>query len=182
MARNLERKVACEPDALCAIQDLAARFGVRAFTRLTHVDTYFRVPAGRLKLREIGGDDGASAELIGYHRADASGSRWSEYERAALEPGAAAGVRRVLALTCGVLATVAKTRTIAIWSRTRIHLDAVDGLGAFVELETVAGPDDDDGAILAEHEAVIAALELCRWPVVAGSYGDLMAEREGNSA
>lgn len=180
--RNLEVKVACDPGALSDIRERAARLGAGPFTRLEQVDTYVRVPLGRLKLRVIRSDTGSAAELIGFRRPDEAGSRWSAYHRVALDPSAAAGVREALELTCGIATTVVKVREVAIWSRTRIHLDTVAGLGTFVELETVAGPGDGD-AILAEHEAVIAALKLRRWPVVAGSYSDLMTVRgEGSSS
>ena len=75
---------------------------------------------------------------------------------------------------------VAKRRRLYRLGHTRIHLDRVDALGPFVELETVVGsfPGDEAArraAAAAEHHRVIALLALDRLPAVAGSYGDLLA-------
>lgn len=174
MTRNLEIKVSCDAIPLSVIQARAVAAGAGAPVTIQQLDTYFAVARGRLKLREIASEQGASAELIGYLRPDDGGSRWSDYQRVEVPSAQAQALRRALAMTCGLVGEVGKTRTVLIWGRTRIHLDEVDGLGAFVELETVAGPDDDEHAILHEHERVIRALGLDRLPVIAGSYGELI--------
>ena len=43
----------------------------------------------------------------------------------------------------GVDVVVEKRRHLLLWETVRIHLDEVTGLGSFVELEAVAGPDSD---------------------------------------
>jgi predicted adenylyl cyclase CyaB len=174
MAKNLEIKVACEARPLAAFAERAAQLGATIDAAMTQTDTYFSVPDGRLKLRRIAQGGQATAELIGYRRPGTSGSRWSEYERVGLDHETADGLARALGMTLGVESEVRKTRTVARWSRTRIHLDEVAGLGRFVELETVAGPEDAEQDILREHETVIRALGLDRLPVVVGSYGELI--------
>jgi adenylate cyclase class IV len=58
--------------------------------------------------------------------------------------------------------------------RTRIHLDRVDGLGDFVELEVVLGPEDDEQGGEAEAHAVFAKLGVDENDLVAVAYVDLL--------
>jgi predicted adenylyl cyclase CyaB len=101
---------------------------------LIQQDTYFRVPRGRLKLREA---DGETAELIYYERSEEMTERWSRFTR---EPVTEArGLSRVLCEAFGVLAVVRKRRELYLFRDARIHIDDVDGLGAFVEFEVTGG-------------------------------------------
>ncbi len=182
MARNLEIKVQCTPDELSAIRERSKKMGVARYDCLRQVDTYFSVAQGRLKLRQIESEDGSlSAELIAYRRANESGSRWSDYQRVELASQHAAGVISALAISCGVLTVVDKSRIVGLWRRTRIHLDQVAGLGAFVELETVAGDDDLDEDIQSEHALAIRLLGMESLPVIAGSYSDLLNLQNENT-
>lgn len=112
-------------------------------------DTFFRCPHGRLKLRETGE---GHAELIFYTRPDAAAARQSDYEIAAVaEPEL---MRAMLARALGVTQTVVKTRVLSLVGQTRVHLDSVDGLGEFLELEVVLRP----GQAVAEGQAIAADL------------------------
>ncbi|CAA9552680.1 MAG: hypothetical protein AVDCRST_MAG73-3084 [uncultured Thermomicrobiales bacterium] len=147
-----------------------------AVRTLTQRDAYFAAARGRLKLRrsdEAGRDP--AAELIAYHRADETGSRWSAYHRVPVAAEDARALEAALSETVGALAVVAKTRAVGVVGRTRVHLDDVAGLGAFVELETVVA-GGDRAAAETEHTAVVAELGLDRgrFAPVAGSYADLM--------
>lgn len=185
LARNLELKVGCGTDALA---DMRSRLAAVAPAlpepeRMRQVDTYYRVPRGRLKLRRIErlwGDgssdpDGGSAELIGYERPREDGSRWSTYRVAAIDPRVAGDLHDALAITHDILVRVTKRRDVVRVGATRIHLDQVEGLGAFVELETVIG-GQDGGEARREHEAVIALLRLDRFAAIPGSYSDLLLQ------
>ena len=141
-------------------------------------DTFFRVPHGRLKLREFA--DG-SAELIHYHRPDSldakASPRASDYVRVPV-PDAAA-LREALARGCGLLGRVRKERVLLMVSdgdfTTRIHLDRVEGLGDFMELEVVLqdGQSDADGADVANR--LMQALGLGYAERISGAYLDLCA-------
>jgi adenylate cyclase class IV len=183
LARNLELKVGCGSDALTEIRARLAAVdpSLADPERMRQVDTYYRVPRARLKLRQIDrpradgspGKEGRSAELIGYNRPREPGSRWSTYRVAAVDPRAAGELHEALALTHDVLVRVVKRRDVVHVGATRIHLDEVDELGAFIELETVIhGQDESDAR--REHEAVIALLQLDRFSPIAGSYSDLL--------
>ena len=69
---------------------------------------------------------------------------------------------------------VAKEREVVVTGRTRIHLDNVEGLGHFIELETVVGDIEGDGDAATELHQVSAMLGLDAFPAVAGSYIDLI--------
>lgn len=183
LAKNLELKVGCGRDGLAEIRSRLAAVdpALPAPERMRQVDTYYRVPHGRLKLRRIdrvrmdGSIDSerGMAELIGYDRPEEQGSRWSAYRVARIDPLAAGDLDDALALTHEVLVRVAKRRDVVRFGATRVHLDQVDELGAFVELETVIGDQEEEDAVR-EHEAVIALLHLDRFIPIAGSYSDLL--------
>jgi len=132
-------------------------------------DTFFNCPAGRLKLRTLSPDLG---ELIYYEREDAPGPRPSTYVIAPTEDPDS--LRTALASALGVRGVVRKCRCLYRAGGTRIHLDQVDGLGAFVELEVVLRPDQsaDDGARIAAD--LMAQLGIRDEDLVTEAYVDLL--------
>jgi adenylate cyclase class 2 len=136
-------------------------------------DTYFHAVQGRLKLREA---TGSMAELISYRRADRDGPKVSHYRIVpVVDPIALADA---LTETLGVRVVVEKARRLLMWRGVRIHLDAVAGLGNFVELEAVS---DAPGGLVAEEakiEELRSALGITDDLLVARGYADLM-ERAG---
>lgn len=136
---------------------------------LSQRDTFFRCPHGRLKLRETGC---GPAELIFYARADSAAARRSDY---AITPVAdPESLRGVLARALGVMQTVVKTRVLCLVGQTRVHLDSVDGLGDFLELEVVLRP----GQEVAHGEAVAAdvmrRLGIRDHDLIATAYADML--------
>lgn len=170
--RNIELKARVAD--LTAAEAVAVRLaGPEPNARLSQLDTYFRVPDGRLKLRET---KGGRAELVFYRRADSRELRPCEYEIAPV--GDADGIKRLLGAAFGVRAVVEKTRTVYLYRNVRIHLDRVERLGAFLEFEAVV----PEGAADAEGEALVRELmqEFSIRPedLVGESYCD-MIERPG---
>ena len=134
-------------------------------------DTFFPVPRGRLKLRQFA--DG-SAELIHYTRPDTDQAKASDYVRvAAPEPAA---LREALRRGLGVLGRVRKQRWLLLAGRTRIHLDRVEGLGDFMELEVVLDANQSDAEGVAVADALMQALGLEAAPRLAGAYLDLLRD------
>ena len=171
---NVESKTRCGD--LDAVARQARSLGARHEGRLQQVDTYFNVRRGRLKLREIShyAPDGqvfASLELIRYERPDESGARVSTYERSEIEDAESSKVR--LAAAHGVRGCVRKRRELWTLDSTRIHLDQVEGVGAFVELETVCVGEPGPAELL-EHDRPWNALGLDPGESVDGSYIDLL--------
>jgi len=179
MPRNIEIKARVADPA-----DLLRR--ARALTaapeqQIDQDDSFFVLAAGhgRLKLRQFGDGRG---ELIHYQRADDPGAKASDYVIVPLADAAAcAACREALGRALGLQGRVRKRRRLLMSGRTRIHIDAVEGLGDFMELEVVLGDGeteaeaeaDADG--MAEAEALMLALGLADAPRVAGAYLDLLA-------
>jgi len=111
-------------------------------------DVFFPCASGRLKLRKFSDDRG---EVIFYHRLDTVGPTTSEFSKAPTgDPDAMASTLGAAFGTAGVLR---KRRTLYLIGQTRIHLDEVEGLGHWLELEVVLEPGQsaDDGARVAQE-------------------------------
>jgi predicted adenylyl cyclase CyaB len=167
VARNVEIKAAV-PD-FADIEVALAELATAPPVELTQEDTFFHCPRGRLKLRKLAATSG---ELIHYRRADEAGPTTSDYVLApTAEPDR---LRDALAAAYGVVGVVRKHRTVRMVGRTRVHLDTVEGLGTFVELEVVLHEGDDTGQGVAEAQRLMAALGIGADRLVAGAYIDLL--------
>lgn len=165
--RNLEFKARASD--LQATLRLAREAGGELWGDLRQTDTYFATPTGRLKLRETAG---FPAELVFYERDETNPNRPSEYE-VARSPDANA-LRSVLTSALGVLTVVRKRRTLVHVDTTRVHLDNVERLGSFVEIEVPVTDAEDEGLAKERIDWLIAALGLS-WPdCIRASYLDLM--------
>jgi predicted adenylyl cyclase CyaB len=134
-------------------------------------DTFFVVPHGRLKLRVLAPD---ACELISYERPDHPGAKLSEYSIVrSSDPEA---FLKVLSAALEIRGVVAKRRFLYRVGRTRVHLDEVDGLGAFIELEVVLdeGQSIEEGFGIAER--LLADLGIEDGDRVSGAYIDLLEE------
>src|SRR4026208_2550188 len=123
--RNLEIKAVCAD--LAAAREAAQQLAGPPAAILDQIDTYFHVPTGRLKLREI---NNTSAELIYYDRADDPAARTSRDHLAPVVDPAA--LRALLAAALGIRAVVRRRRELFLYENVRIHLDAVENLGSFI--------------------------------------------------
>lgn len=132
-------------------------------------DTFFVVPQGRLKLRVLGPD---ACELIYYERPDDAGAKMSEYY--IVRSSDPETFLKVLSAALEIRGVVAKRRFLYRIGRTRVHLDDVDGLGMFIELEVVLdeGQSIEDGFGIAEK--LLADLGVKDGDRVSGAYIDLL--------
>ena len=167
MPRNIEIKARIDKFEALLVRAQALADGPPQ--TIAQDDTFFACAKGRLKLRDFG--DG-QAELIHYQRADAAGPKVSDYVRVPSADPAA--LREALSRALGVIGRVRKTRLLLLAGQTRIHLDRVEGLGDFVELEVVLreGQAEADGVVIAE--ALLARLGVAPAQRVAGAYLDLL--------
>jgi adenylate cyclase class IV len=140
-------------------------------------DTFFACGHGRLKLRAFADGRG---ELIAYQRADASGPKTSDYSIAPVAD--AALLRETLARALGVTGRVVKQRLLLRAGRTRLHLDRVDGLGDFLELEVVLRDGEPADAGVAVAHDLLARLQIAPTELVAGAYVDLLAAQAAAAA
>jgi homotetrameric cytidine deaminase len=159
--RNLEIK-ARDSDPGRSLERALA-LGAEDRGEIVQRDTYFAHASGRLKLRE---QTPGAAELIQYRRPDEAGPRVSDYR---IVP-APEGLGAALDAAFGTVAVVEKRRRLLIADGVRIHLDRVEGLGEFVELEAVG--HDDTAAI----DRLRAELGIADDALVAGSYADLLLD------
>ncbi len=175
-ARNVELK-AQDPDPSRTLQRALAA-GARDHGLLAQRDTYFAVPRGRLKLRE---EEPGGATLIAYQRPDAAAERVSSYRLVPVpDPDP---LRAALDAACGVAAVVVKRRRLLAWETVRIHLDEVEELGSFLELEAVAEPGSDLSRERAQVAHLRAVLEIPDAALREGSYADaLMASAAAGAA
>jgi predicted adenylyl cyclase CyaB len=170
MARNIEIKARL--GHIGDIEPRAAALADQGPVPIAQDDTFFACPNGRLKLRAFADGTG---ELIFYRRADEAGPKTSFY---VLTPTAdPAGLREALTLAYGQAGRVRKQRTLFIAGRTRIHLDVVEGLGHFLELEVVLQEGDPPDAGEREAEALMRALGITPAQLVEAAYVDLLAAR-----
>jgi len=166
--RNVEIKARVAD--LAAVEARAAAVAERGPTDILQDDTFFACPSGRLKLRELAPDRG---ELIHYDRPDRGGPKLSRYVIAPTSDPAA--LREALTRAWGTTGRVRKQRRLYLAGRTRIHLDRVEGLGDFLELEVVLAPGDDLAGGQAEARRIMEALGVAEADLVEGAYVDLLA-------
>jgi adenylate cyclase class IV len=168
MPRNVEVKARIE--SVNALKPAAARIADDGPVEIAQDDTFFQCRSGRLKLRTISSDSG---ELIYYRRADQLGPKESFYLRS--QTSTPAILRESLSLAYGEAGRVRKLRTLFIVGRTRIHLDVVETLGHFLELEVVLGADESIEEGIAEANRVMELLGVQRSQLIEGAYVDLLS-------
>jgi adenylate cyclase class 2 len=163
--RNLEAKFHLA-DLDCA-RRAAEALGYSERGVLVQRDTFFRVASGKLKLRE----EPAGAWLIHYGRDQTGGLQLSNYQIVAV-PDAAA-IRTILAAALGVIAEVRKRRTLLRRDHVRLHLDRVEGLGEFGEIEAVIAPGDDPERSRGAVDELLRALGVASGDLIEQSYFEL---------
>jgi len=134
-------------------------------------DVFFRCMEGRLKLRTFADGRG---ELISYRRLDTEGPTQSEFFKAPTsDPSAMA---EALDAALGTGGVVRKRRTLYLIGQTRVHLDEVEGLGDFLELEVVLDPRQttDDGEEIARE--LMSAVGIQGSDLEARAYVDLLSD------
>ena len=170
MARNVEIKA-----HLSDYGDTARR--ARELSRSEPViieqeDVFFPCPSGRLKLRILGPERG---ELIFYQRPDQEGPKTSHYS---ITPTSdPTELRHVLATAYGEQATVKKVRALYLAGRARIHIDQVEALGSFLEIEVVLDVEESFKGGEAEAHSLMRQLGVSVSQLVPGAYVDLLGSR-----
>lgn len=170
MARNIEIKARAN-DFISQV-NFGAQISDQQLVTLVQQDTFFNVPEGRLKLREFAD---AKAVLIFYHRINTQGPKLSDYH--ITEIGDAAGLKSVLEKAYGVRFIVKKVRSLYMLGRTRLHFDAVEGLGDFIELEVVLDDGDSVENGIAEAESLMRQLNIQADDLVDVAYVDLLEQQ-----
>jgi len=136
-------------------------------------DVFFRCEGARLKLRILSPKRG---ELIRYERTDAAEVRSSCYVVARTEDPQS--LLEILKQCLGVVGIVRKTRRLYMVGQTRVHLDRVEDLGDFLELEVVMRPGQNEGEGKRIAGELLAELGIEKQHLLAEAYVDLLAKKK----
>lgn len=155
-----------------AVEAAAVRLSDAAPETIRQEDVFFGCERGRLKLRIFAPDRG---ELILYERAGAADARVSHYLIARTPDPQT--LKEILAATLGVIGVVRKTRVLYRIGQTRVHIDDVEALGKFLELEVVLrqGQTELEGKNIAA--ALLAELGIAKQELLAEAYVDLLGRQ-----
>ena len=167
MGRNIEIKARVE--SADALRVKVARLANRGPVEFVQDDWFFRCAAGRLKLRIFSAEQG---ELIFYQRPDQPGPKEASY---CIAPSTAPeSLREALARAYGIAGRVRKQRTLFMIGRTRVHLDRVENLGDWLEVEVVLEENEPATAGIGEAQDLMAKLGIDSSQLVEGAYVDLL--------
>jgi len=166
LARNIEVKARVKD--LGAVRVKLEQMATSDPIYLSQEDTFFHIFTGRLKLRTLKSKNG---EMIYYRRPDTAQPVQSRYYRLPIVLPHI--VKWICSAILGVKGVVRKQRTLYLIGETRVHLDQVEGLGDFIELEVPV--PDEESAKGAETIAtkMMQALSIGGGDLVSGAYVDL---------
>jgi len=167
-SRNVEIKARIA--SVESITPRAAALADRGPIEIEQDDTFFVCERGRLKLRALSPSEG---QLIFYRRANQAGPKESRF---VISPtGSPDSLREALTMAYGAAGRVRKHRILYLVGRTRVHLDRVEGLGDFLELEVVLAEGESADAGVKEARGLMSALGLAEDQLVEGAYVDLLS-------
>lgn len=171
---NIEIKARCETGAHQRMQAFLNQKKAD-YQGLDHqIDTYFKVTKGRLKLRE----GRIENHLIHYQRQNKAGPKQSDVMLYESRPAGVHQLKSILEASLGVLAVVDKKRHIYFIGNVKFHLDEVEKLGYFAEIEAI----DTDGKrdrkkLLQQCESYMEALGIRPDQLVSDSYSDMLLQK-----
>lgn len=170
MPANIEIKATLQDRATALAA--AARLADSGPEAIQQEDVFFRCESARLKLRIFDAEHG---ELIRYERENDAEAKCSRYSIARTSDPHI--LLDILTRTLGQLGTVKKVRTLYFVGQTRIHVDQVEGLGDFLELEVILrdGQSEDEGKRIAAE--LLGKLGITQEALVAEAYIDLLARQ-----
>lgn len=134
-------------------------------------DTYYQVTHGRLKWRS----GNIENSLIQYNRPNQAAAKVSEVKL--VRVNADSDLKQMLTNALGIKVRVRKERLIYFVDNVKVHLDTVEGLGTFVEIEAI----DSDGSLgkdFLENQCtqLKADFRIEEEKLVDRSYSDLILE------
>ncbi|CAH0730183.1 unnamed protein product, partial [Brenthis ino] len=152
--RNVEIKAKVHDiESICKIAENLS--GTKP-TIIQQDDTFYKVNSGRLKLRFYADE---SATLVRYDRDDTEGPKLCDYNLLQFsknEKEKAMLLDNMLTKCVGTRGKVVKERKLYMVGQTRVHIDAVQDLGNFMELEVVLHPEQS----LEEGQAIAKDLQI----------------------
>lgn len=174
-ARNIEIKARIE--SVASLVPRVAALADRGPVEIVQDDTFFTCDRGRLKLRALSSGEG---QLIFYQRPNQTGPKESCF---VMSPTPAPdSLREALSLAYGRAGRVRKHRTLYLIGRTRVHLDRVEDLGDFLELEVVLSEGERSERGVEEAHRLMAALGIAPGQLIEGAYLDLLVRQAPGSS
>ncbi|XP_076068057.1 uncharacterized protein LOC143040675 [Oratosquilla oratoria] len=170
MPRNVEIKAKALD--LATLHRVATQLSGGSGKVLYQEDTFYNSPKGRLKLRKIKDEQ---EELIYYERDDKIGPKGSDYVKVNGKEGELSGTMATLLEKClGIKGVVKKKRTLYLVGQTRVHVDQVEGLGNFMELEVTLKDDEtlEQGEEIAKD--LMKKLGVDEDALLSGAYMDML--------
>lgn len=164
--RNVEFKAELRDHALA--MPICLELGAKYVGTLEQTDTYYRVADARLKKRETVGEP---TEWIFYQRPDISRPKLSQF----MIYSEAEALERFGVVPLPVWVVVKKSRELLLYGNVRIHIDQVEGLGAFVELEAMITRACGEDTCREALGRVRAALQPVLGEPISCGYSDLLA-------
>lgn len=148
-------------------KSICSAIGATEAEALEQTDTYYKVPSGRLKKREQTGEE---TEFIFYDRANKAEARLSHYVIYD-EPTAR---QRFATDTLPVLVVVRKSRLLYLTGNVRVHLDRVDGLGDYLEIEAVVSRAHNVRDCHKKVHELKSILQPALGEMLSASYSDML--------
>jgi predicted adenylyl cyclase CyaB len=153
-----------------AVEAIAQRLSHAQPEVIHQEDVFFPCAGARLKLRILGPDRG---ELIRYERPDVADTRCSRYLIARTSDPQI--LLEILTATLGKIGVVKKSRTLYLIGQTRVHLDRVQDLGDFLELEVVLRPGQSEKEGKEIAETLLVKFGIHKEQLIGEAYVDLLA-------
>lgn len=172
MAENIEFKAKINNYGL-VYQNVAELTKVNP-TVLIQRDIFYKTHFGRLKLRSICNTE---HELIFYLRPNKKGPKCSKYIRIHINNQSL--VDSLLSKIFGHLVVVKKQRNLFLLNNIRFHLDVVDDLGGFLEIEYVLSPTESRETALSKVNGLIHKLKIQNNMLINSSYAELLLSKFG---
>lgn len=163
-------EIKAKVDSLDAVREILRFLEAKYIGTFQQTDTYFNTPKGRLKIREVKGEE--KAKLIYYEREDISKPKRSDVSILLIQ--SPSSFITFLTKVLGTKVIVRKIREIYIHRETQIHLDDVQGLGTFIEFEKETQNITDDNMVLQE---LMNTLNIEFQDLIKNSYSDLLLTR-----
>ncbi|PIW69589.1 MAG: hypothetical protein COW08_06395 [Ignavibacteriales bacterium CG12_big_fil_rev_8_21_14_0_65_30_8] len=170
MPLNLELKL--KLDTHENVESILKKNNVCVSEVIDQKDVYYFVKNGLLKLRI----EGEKNTLIKYLRDESGNDRWSNYKIIQLTNGNAEKFLSELFTTETI---VKKIRKLYWLLNTRIHIDVVESLGNFLELETIVTGKREEA--IGRFNKVIEIMNLDVRKQFKCSYRDLMLQKQNDT-
>lgn len=170
---HLNLEIKAYVDNLSPFREILISQNAVASGQIIQIDTYFNCSVGRLKLRE----NPDAALLIHYNRESKEGIKQSLVTMVTISNPAE--IKNILKQALGIKIVVSKKREIYWIENVKFHLDTVDKLGMFAEIEAI----DYEGTIgkeklYAQCDYYLKLLKIPEQNLIKDSYSDLLLQQK----